>query len=222
METSSASTVPRRAFTLIELLVVMAIIALLAGMIVALMGVTGDKKAISTTRARIEELSTLVEVYKLKTGAYPPAPLPTLWPGTEPTNSSLFYELISMELTGPAFFSNKQFQVGVRQSDLQLVCGTPRIFNSVRPISSSADIEDRKLRAYSFLQTVNPRQTNMIEMGGQRIIVFVAPADGPNGERVNPIRYTAGTNATHNPDSFDLWAVIKTKSGPKIIGNWKD
>ena len=59
---------------------------------------------------------------------------------------------------------------------------------------------------------------------GSKVVVLVAPVDGPDGRRINPLYYRLGnaTNA-HNPSSYDLWAVIKTRSGqPKIIGNWKD
>jgi type II secretory pathway pseudopilin PulG len=209
------------AFTLIELLVVIAIMIILAGVIVSLTGVVGDKKAISTTRAEIERLSTLIEVYKLKTGFYPPPPDPNLAPNTDPTNTTLFYELTSMELVAPALFSNQQFQVALTGAQLQLACGLARVFNSVR-VDPAGDIEDRKVRAYTFLREVSPRQTNTIEFLGQKLIVFVAPVEGPNGRRVNPICYRVGTNAIHNPSSFDLWAVIKTKNGSKIIGNWKD
>jgi len=210
-----------RGFTLMELLIVIAIIAILAGMIVALVGVTGDKKALSTTRAEIERISTAIEGYKLKIGVYPPSPSPVTFPNTDPTNTSLFYELTSAELFLPAQYTNRQFQVGITQSELYAACGVGRIFNSTK-LDPGGDIEDRKVRAYSFIQTATPRQTNTIEFRGQNIIVFVAPAEGPNGRKVNPLYYLAGADAIHNPGSFDLWAVIKTKQGATVVGNWKD
>jgi type II secretory pathway pseudopilin PulG len=210
-----------QAFTIIELLVVIAIMIVLAGIIVSLTGVTGDKKAISTTRAEIERLSTLIETYKLKTGFYPPDPPANV---AEPTNSSLFYELISTTIFGNTF-SNLTFGVGITSAQLNTACGVPTVFNSVDSTNAaSGDIEDRKVRAYSFIKEVSPRQTNTIVVNGQPLIVFVAPADGPNGGQVNPIHYRIGSpgNGTHNPSTFDLWAVIKTRSGSKTIGNWKD
>lgn len=215
-----ATTPPSsRGFTLIELLVVMAIIALLAGMIVALVGVTGDKKAISSTRAEIERLSTLIQVYKLKTGFYPP----DSGNAVDPTNSTLFYELISAEMVAPGVYTNRQFQIGVAGAQLLAATGVGTIFNA-RQVNASGDIEDRKLRAYSFLKDISPRQTNTIVVNNQPLIVFVAPVDGPNDRRINPIYYRVGneTNGAHNPATFDLWAEIKTKAGSRIIGNWKE
>src|ERR1044072_4947286 len=97
-----------KAFTIIELLVVIAIMIVLAGIIVSLTGVTGDKKAIATTRAEIERLSMLIEAYKHKTGFYSPHPPPNV----EPTNSTLFYELISTVITN-GIFTNYQFATGI-------------------------------------------------------------------------------------------------------------
>lgn len=209
-----------RAFTLIELLVVIAIILVLAALVVPLAGFTGDKKAISTTRAEIDRLSTLIEIYKQKNGFYPPEPNIA---GLEPTNSSLFYELISMTLHNNGTFSNGAFDITVKDTDLMTVCGVPTVFNAISN-ASSADIEDRKVRAYSFLREVSSRQTNTITVNGRSAIVFVAPIEGPNGRSVNPLFYRVGNdaNGTHNATAFDLWAEIKTRKGPRIIGNWKD
>lgn len=210
------------AFTLIELLVVIAIIIILAGIIVPLAGVTGDKKAISTTRAEVERLSTLISVYKLKTGFFPPDPQTS----NDPTNASLFYELISTVLLADnRTLTNSQFDVGITTNELGAACGVATVFNSIYGTNAaSTDIEDRKVRAYSFLKEITPRQTNTITVNGQPIVVFVAPAEGPGGRKINPFYYRIGsqTNGTHNPGSFDLWAEIKTRTGSKMIGNWKD
>ena len=127
------------AFTLIELLVVIAIIVVLAAIIVPLVGVTGDKKAISTTRAEIERLSTLISVYKFKTGFYPPEPQPA----NDPTNSSLFYELISTTFyTNNNLFANDRFNVSISDNELYVACGVSNVFNSI-VTNSYNDIDEQ-------------------------------------------------------------------------------
>ena len=211
---------PVAAFTLIELLVVIAIIGILAGLIVGLGGVVGDKKSISRTRAELERLETLIEAYKAKLGVYPPDnpnnPL-------APTNTSLFYELAGAQKLPNGDFDTP-FGI-VSAATLNAACGVGGIVNSW-----SGDIEDRA-RVQRLITQVKSDQTNVINVSGQTIIVFVSPVEGTNGRTVNPIFYRAGTNAIKNPGQYDIWAEIKVRRGvpnavpgkqTKVIGNWKD
>lgn len=204
----------RRGFSLIEILVVIAIMAVLAGLIVALAGVVGDRKAVSKTEAEVQRLALLIETYRAKTGVLPPDNPNN---PSAPTNTSLFYELAGAINNGNGTFTTPFGDISA--ATLTTACGVGGLINS----ASAADIEDRA-QIKRLIQDVKPWQTNTITVNGQDIIVFTAPAEGPNNRTVNPFFYRIGnaTNGTRNANSFDLWAEIKTRSGSKIIGNWKE
>ncbi len=205
---------PQSAFSLIEILVVIAIMALLAGLTVGLVGITGEKKRILAAKTRIEKLNMLVELYKSKKGFYPPDNPNNF---SDPTNTSLFYELVGAEVSGTTF---KTPYASIDKGDLQVGCGVSIVANSTG--ASVSDAENRSA-FQPFLSQVSSDETNLITVGSAKIVVFVAP-EGPNGRIVNPIYYRIGseTNGAHNSKGVDLWAEVKTRKGGKIVGNWKD
>ncbi len=78
-----SSAIGRRAapaFTLIELLVVVAVIALLAGLVVATVGGVQKSSSRNKAQAEVEALSRAIENYQLEIGSYPPeTPLTALY-----------------------------------------------------------------------------------------------------------------------------------------------
>jgi general secretion pathway protein G len=68
---------PSTGFTLIELLVVVAIIALLAGLVIATVGSVQKSSARNKAQAEVEAISRAIENYKLEIGSYPPETPPT-------------------------------------------------------------------------------------------------------------------------------------------------
>jgi prepilin-type N-terminal cleavage/methylation domain-containing protein len=203
-------------FSLMEMLVVIGIIVLLAGMIVALIGPVSDKKKVNRTRAEIARIATMIETYQAKKGFYPPGNAAN---PNDPTNTSLFYELTGARFDALQNRYETPLSNFVTATDLQNACGVGGILNSDR----TGNVED-SAAVLRLLDAVKPDQTNSITVNGARVVVFVAPADGPDGRRINPIYYRIGsaTNDSRNPATFDLWAVIKSGGGTKIIGNWKD
>ena len=209
---TSAGLPPAAAFTLIELLVVIAIMVLLAGMIVAGVGVVGEKKRVAMAQTEIAKLATLISTYQAKKGLYPPDS-PTY--SADPTNTTLFYELAGAVRDPSDTFYTTPF-CDVPKSTLLNATGVGGLVNS-----SGGGVEERADVLHLLEGAVRPEMTNSIVVNGARIVVFVAP-EGPNGRVVNPINYRVGTNAVHNPGHFDLWAVVKTRSGSRVIGNWKE
>jgi len=134
----------------------------------------------------------------------------------DPTNTSLFYELAGAEPDGAGGFRTAFGTVS--GAALNAACGVGGIVNS-----GTGTVED-KATVVHLLKQVRSSETNTISVGGSDITVFVAPVEGPGGEKPNPIRYRVGstTNGTHNASGFDLWAVIKVRSGSRTIGNWKE
>ncbi len=62
----------RRGFTLVELLVVVVIIGILAGIVLRLQSVVGERAARAQTLARIENIKMCLEEYYREYGEYPP------------------------------------------------------------------------------------------------------------------------------------------------------
>ncbi len=220
MFNSSHPSIPggsRRAFTIVEILVVIAIMVILAGLVVGMAGVVGDRKAVSRTKAQLQQLVTLIDTYKAKLGVYPPDN-----PGNfaAPTNTSLFYELAGAVVLGNGDFQTKF--ATVTPAALNIACGVGGLVNS-----ASGSPEDRAQIQY-LLPKTPPDETNTVTLinGAQTasIVVFVAASEGPAGRRINPFFYRIGnaTNGAHNPNGYDLWVEIKVRSGTKIIGNWKE
>jgi prepilin-type N-terminal cleavage/methylation domain-containing protein len=192
------------AFTILELLVVIAIIALIAGLVVGLNNIASEKKKISRAQVERDWLVTLIDAYRQKTGVYPPSN------PSDAGKNTLVYELAG------ATNNNANFETrfgNIKSSDLMTEFGIAGVVNCFRP--SVDDITEFR----RFLKQLKPEQFTIT--GPNNVLRLVFPADGPNG-RPNFWKYASGTNAVHNPDSFDLWVEIVLRNKTNIIGNWKD
>jgi len=214
---NTARHTSNRAFTIIELLMVIAIMAIVAGLIVGLAGVTGDSKKIKRTEAELANLVLLIEQYKTKVGVYPPDN-PN---GNQPERNVLFYELLG----------------AVRYPAADPIYATPfwtntasELFGAFR-VSGIVNARDVGIvdpdanRMHPVLKNLKSDQFAEPFPGTRSLVI---PVDDKNGQQPNPWNYRLGnpTNA-HNPESFDLWVEIKlgTTNGvpkTKLIGNWKN
>ena len=216
---NTARTSQNRAFTIIELLMVIAIMAIIAGLIVGLAGVSGDNKKIKRTEAEMAGLVMLIEAYKAKVVVYPPDN-PN---GNLPERNVLLYELAgAIRKPGPLY--STPFG-DITQADLQTQFGVGGLINA----RDEGNVDPDANRSHPILKNLKSDQSDTV-FGNTRSLVV--PVDGLNG-RPNPWRYRLGnpTN-THNPGSFDVWVEIvlgRTNNGvgvsvpkTKIIGNWKN
>jgi prepilin-type N-terminal cleavage/methylation domain-containing protein len=218
LEMNTARAHQNRAFTIMELLMVIAIMAIVAGLIVGLAGVTGDNKKIKRTEAELAKLVTLIEEYKNKVGVYPPDN-PN---GNFPERNTLLYELagcvrIPVPDTDPLYTNA---YASVRASILLGTFSRGGVVNA----QDEGNVDPDANRMHPVLKDLKSDQFAEVFPGTRSLVV---PVDGLNG-RLNPWNYRLGnpTNA-HNPQSFDLWVEIKlgTTNGvpkTKIIGNWKN
>jgi prepilin-type N-terminal cleavage/methylation domain-containing protein len=199
-----------RAFTLLEVLVVVAIMAVLAGLVVGLSTLAGDRKKTARTQAELEMLVTAIESYKDKLGFYPPSG--TNLPGLNP----LYYELSGMVVEG----ANCRTLNGLDQIDTnaaQVAFGLGRFLNSA---SDPSEVK-------AFVKAFQPGQTTnvMVPDLTAPVKVLGLPVKGPwlydgTPTSTNTWRYDSA-HPTNNPNSYDLWAEIVVGSKTMIIGNWR-
>jgi prepilin-type N-terminal cleavage/methylation domain-containing protein len=200
-------TTSNRAMTIMELLMVIAIMAIVAGLVVGLSAVAGEKKKISRAQAELNRLVTLIENYKSKVGMYPPANL------AAPEKNSLFYELAGAHriFGSPYSAGNPGYEsqfATIRKSDLQAAFGIDGVVNA----------SDDPTEVKRVLKDIKSDQVAVVWGNAKS---FVVPIEGPNG-LPNPWKYATGTNAVHNPESFDLWVEIVVRGKTNVIGNWKE
>ena len=153
----------------------------------------------------------LIDTYKSKKGVHPPDNR------NNPGTNSLFYELAGAKVNSSGDYETPFTNVTVSPTALQNAFGVGGILNSDR--TGNAEDAATVLR---LLTEVKPDQTNIISVNGASVVVLSVPIEGPDGRKVNPLFYLAGTNAVHNPGQFDLWAEFKSGKKTNVIGNWKD
>ena len=197
------------AFTLIELLMVIAIIAIVAGLLVGLNNVAGEKARISRAMVERDKLVTLIEAYKLKLGVYPPF---------NPNNSAkntLIYELAGAfrNTANPADPTYETPFGNIRGSELMAEFGISGIINA----------SDDRTEIKRFLKNLKSNQY----VANGNVLRLTISIDDPSGNQPNFWNYrvgtnNVGTNIVHNPEGFDLWVDIRTRGQARTIGNWKD
>lgn len=208
-------------FTLIELLVVIAIIAVVAGLVVGLARVAGENKREKRTQTELAKLITMIETYKAKVGIYPPDN------PSNPDVNSLLYELAGsirdrsndVPPEGPTYITPFD---NITSNEIWITYGGTDVFPDphrnaglLNAVEKEGNADDAKV--HRILTNLQRDQTNNVS--GH--LSLVVPIDGPNG-RPNPWNYLRGTNAIHNPDSYDIWVVIKTGGQLRTNGNWKN
>lgn len=191
-------------FTLIELLVVIGIIAIVAGLVVGLSAVAGEKSKISRAQVERDRLVTLIQSYKSKIGVYPPDH------PQNPGRNTLLYELSGAIRNPPPGNPGYTSPFGSIQSNLLWSA-----FEARGIINASDDGTDIK----RLLKEVKPDQVSALV---PNTLSLVFPVQDSNGSPKSAWQYLVGTNAVHNPDSFDLWVDIKVRGQVRTIGNWRN
>jgi prepilin-type N-terminal cleavage/methylation domain-containing protein len=209
----------RQAFTLIELLVVIAIIAILAGMIMSLVGPATERAKKARVQGQLRKLEAAIAAYKGKIGVYPPDDASNT---KDVRLSPLYYELRGTYYVRVGGNQANYIVPGTNPSEeissglLLNLLGTEGIVNS----------KSREEDVRAYLQQVSDRDYKSLPVTGGEIHLFVVPVEGPNpfmigGVPVNVWRYNS-SNPTNNPNSYDLWAEVLIRGKTNIIGNWKE
>jgi len=206
------------AFTLIELLVVISIIALLAGLTLTVTAGISRTKMRSLARAELAQIEADIQIYKAKTGTYPPADT------NNPALNPLYYELGGTKLDDKTgVYTTLDGSAQIKATDVPQVFGAGMggFINSTKGGGGDEVPAPQKflrgIKAGQFLAVTN--------LSGITVTLLGAPLDGPilylspSGTRLNPWRYNSAT-PTNNPKTYDLWIDFLVGGKTNRVSNW--
>ena len=204
------------AFTLIELLTVIAVMAVLAGLTLVVVGGIAKTKYRNVATAELHQIENALEDYKAKYGVYPPSNANAngmLWP-------QLYYELSGVAKNGAGTaYTNLQGGAQINTSDVPTAFGVGG-FNNCSQLGG-----DDSVPARNYLLGLNANRMGSVQVNGVWITNLVTSVNGPDAQymplgvaNVNPFRYVyPGTN---NPNSYDLYVEIRISGQTNLICNW--
>ena len=210
---------PSGAFTLIELLTVIAIIGVLAGMLIVVLGSLQKQKFTSAAKAELGELETAIDSYHATYGVYPPST------SNNVLTNQLYYELsgtAANNIGGVPGYTNLDGTSEITTNTIGAAFGTIGFVNCTK---ASANSEDTVV-AKNFLVNLKSKQIGTISIGGSWISNLVTSVGGPDPDYkplgvadVNPFRYNS-SNPTNNPGTYDLWVDLSIGHKTNRISNW--
>lgn len=202
---------------------VITVIGILAGLVVGLAPLAGQKSRINKTQAELAELVTAIERYRDELGFYPPDSRAGVGQPLNAAVNPLYYELTGT-VNDPSGFSPIDGGNWISVDEVE------RFFNAEGFANSSTD----RSKVKSFLVGLNESQRGPISSNPD-VTVLLSPVEWnpkwnkyglappvPDRPTLNPWRYDASSPDRHNRQSFDLWTVIVLGDEVRIIGNWKE
>ena len=246
---SSRGCTRRGGFTLIELLVVIAIIAIIAGMIVGISGISVSKRRIAATQGGLHKLETALQNYHATLGFYPACPLHGHRPGggnrhrMPPDNPTGGLNTLYYELTGTWYrqqgndliYHSSRGGEGITSTRLRRHFNTDGIQNKAPDPSGARSFIELGKRDYVSLRDdseinvlVAPVTWPAAAVPGtdrnglqlENYRPFLNATDAPRLRTVNPWQYRSGPHAQYNRTTFDLWAVVPAGGKLYRIDNW--
>jgi prepilin-type N-terminal cleavage/methylation domain-containing protein len=212
------------AFTLIELLVVIGIIAVLASLLLAVVGAAERKAMIQTTQAQLAQLETAIDRYKSAYGFYPPDSTNTIY--NTPINQ-LYYELVGTTNVIPSpgtplYHSLDNASQPLTGAQVKSAFGVSGFMNC-----SKSGTDESSKPATDFLPDLRPNQmVQNYTNNNVPLTLLVASAGGPDlaykplgVQDMNPWRYNSSSPA-NNPGSYDLWMQLDISGTTNLICNW--
>jgi prepilin-type N-terminal cleavage/methylation domain-containing protein len=210
-ETQNPEPKALRAFTLIELLVVISIIALLAGLLFAVMPAVTRRSALTAARAEMGQIVSAIEAYKAAYNFYPPDSPPNIQ--TIRSANPLYLELIGTIMTNagvPLVLSYVTLD-GSYNVPVNTVTNTLQIGGLVNS-STSPIATDERPAPIAFLKDLRPTQFKA--NSGVRVLI-------PSVDDTKFWRYNS-SNPTNNPGSYDLSFELVLHGKTNLISNWRN
>lgn len=205
-------------FSLIELLVVISIIGVIAGMVVGLTGLAGEKMRLARVRTELNALVMAIESFKAKYGFYPPDSAGIQWTTDYALASPLYYELSGCVIMDKNF-AEPFFQTQLNSSEVTTLFGRKGFVNA-----SPARNEVRNFIPH--IKTNQVLSVTVSALGQKPVYLLSVPVKGPANVfdatgRKNFWHYRS-SQPTNNPGTFDLWAEIVIGKKTQVIGNWNE
>ncbi len=204
------------AFTMIEMLVVFAIIAIIAGLVVAGAGHALVKARLSRAQSDLSRLAAAIDAFKLKRGGYPQDnPL-------DPAHSPLFYELTGTVVSNDASGTPILYRSPVT-GDVLTTNYIATIYNGTT-IGFEYTSTDQS-QVPSFTGGSDTSYMGRVVTAGITNTLFGCSVPGPveintvDQRQITPFYYVS-RNPTNNQAGFDLWIDVKAGGHVYRISNW--
>jgi prepilin-type N-terminal cleavage/methylation domain-containing protein len=212
-------------FTLIELLVVIAVIAILAGMLLAVAGGVKQKALVKRAEGELAQVDNAIARYKLDLGYYPPdndeiqrlrkTQTPEGFRAQVYTNvatpasiNSLYYELtgVTLETSPDEYVTSDGNRISKNEFE--------RDFNVGGVLSATQE------GGKNYLSNLKPNQHTSLP-SNDRLQVLSVDAVGPIGGGASRFCYVSSA-PVNNTETVDLWVDITIGKGFKRVSNWSD
>jgi prepilin-type N-terminal cleavage/methylation domain-containing protein len=210
-DTQNSEPKAPRAFTLIELLVVISVIAILAGLLFAVMPAVTRRSALTAARAELGQIVSAIEAYKAAYNFYPP---------DNPANvqTSQRVNPLYLELVGTIIKTNGATQVyttldGSFTAPVSTVTSFLQIGGLVNS-SANPTATDERPAPVTFLKDLRPGQIGTNNLNLIRVLV-------PSADETKIWRYNS-SNPTNNPGSYDLSFELVLQGKTNLISNWRN
>jgi len=208
----------RRGFTMIEMLVVFGVIAILAGLIVAVAGHAKGKARLSRAQTELRFVEAGITAYKGALGSYPPDH------PNDPAHSALFYELTGTVMTldggnppSPLRYYSPVSGETLNASDLKNIFGVDGFANTTTDVS--------QVRNFATALRTSEQSAKLLTLTGITNSMLGLNMAGPGstnslGGHIMVLWNYVATNPTNNPTSYDLWVDISVGATTYRVSNW--
>jgi prepilin-type N-terminal cleavage/methylation domain-containing protein len=214
------------AFTLIELIVVIAIIGILAGLVLPVVGAVNKKKQISLAQTQLKDIESAIDGYKTKLGFYPP----------DNTNNfvvnQLYFELLGTINDGagkpaPTMWTNMDGSAQIGTTTTPNISATFSV-SGFANTSTRSHSDDSGTAASTFLNNLTPNQIGLLDPADPKVKLLVCAVNWPQDKQpypipgnptLNPWRYNS-SHPTNNTASYDLWVDLVIRGKTNRVSNW--
>jgi type II secretory pathway pseudopilin PulG len=205
----------------VELLVVISIIAVLASLILPVVGQVKRQTLLHAAQAEMSQLETAIDRYKSAYGFYPPCNTNNV------LVNPLYFELVGTTnnaTTGKYETLDGGSAIAIGSVNMAFDGSIGGFINCNKP-----GVDESAPHARNFLPDLKPAQIARNYTNSTVAVTLLVTSSGgpdpayqplgPGTQDMNPWRYNSA-NPTNNPGSYDLYIQLKIAGKTYLVCNW--